>query len=196
MKRNEDISELYHVSSLRAGAVVVYCVILCCLCFGCRSSRSISQSSSTERHENFDNTAVVDTLALTGSITESDSAAVSINENSTDTIKIERDDAGRPVLVVWNHNANLLGTFGSSKISDLGFNGFHSSESHESTGTVDNIDQEEEESKTEIDPAMPLEKIIGPILLGLAILYVTYIIIASGIWPQLKQSIFSRRSNK
>lgn len=196
MKKYEVNKSIYRVSSLRAGVVVLYCVILCCLCAGCRSSRSISQSSSTERHEIFDDTAVGDTLNLTGSVTQSDTAAVSINENSADTIKIERDDAGRPVLVTWHHNANLLGTFGSLEIYDLDFTGFHTSESHESTGTVDDIDQKKEEGKTEIDPALPLGKIIGPILLGLVILYVIYVIIADGIWPQLKKSIFSRRSNK
>ncbi len=196
MKKYEVNKSIYRVSSLRAGAIVLYCVILCCLCVGCRSSRSISQSSTTERHEIFDNTAVGDTLDLTGSVAESDTAAASINENSTDTIRIERDDAGRPVLVIWNHNANLLGTFGSSKISDLAFTGFHSSESHETSGTVDDIDQKKEESKTEIDPALPLEKFIGPILLGLVILYVIYVIIVDGIWPHLKKLISTRLSNK
>lgn len=196
MKIYEAHKNIYRVSSSRAGVVVLSGVILCIICVGCRSSRSISQISTTERHEVFDNTSATDSLDLTGSVEEADTAAVNINESSNDTIKIERDDAGRPVLIVWNHNANLLGTFGSSKISDLAFTGFHTADRNKSTGTVDDLDQKKEESKTEIDPALPLEKIIGPIILGLVIIYVIYVIIADGIWPSLKKSIFSRRSNK
>lgn len=196
MKIYEAHKNIYRVSSSRAGVVFLSGVILCVMCVGCRSSRSISQISTTERHEVFDNTSATDSLDLTGSVEEADTAAVNINENSNDTIKIERDEAGRPVLIVWHHNANLLGTFGSSKIYDLAFTGFHTSGRNKSTGTVDDLDQKKEESKTEIDPALPLEKIIGPIILGLVILYVIYVIIADGIWPSLKKSIFSRRSNK
>lgn len=187
MKIYEVHKNIYRVSSLRAGIIFLSGVILCFMCVGCRSSRSISQISTTERHEVFDNTIATDSLDLTGSVEEADTAAVNINESRNDTIKIERDDAGRPVLIVWNHNANLLGTFGSSRISDLTFTGFHTTDRNKSTGTVDDIDQKKEESKTAIDPALPLKKIIVSILLGLVILYVIYVIITDGIWPSLKK---------
>jgi len=187
MKRYEIISKLYRVSALRAVAIVLYCAVFCMVCYSCKSSRAVSQISTTERHEVFDNIAAADTLDLTGAIAESDTAAVNIKENSNDTIKIERDDAGRPVLIVWNHNANLLGTFGRSTFSDLDFTGFHTSGRSESAGTVDDFNKKEEESKTEIDAAIPLETLIGLPLLGLVILYILYVIIADGVWPKLKK---------
>ena len=196
MKIYEVHKSIYRVSSLRAGVVVLCGVILCIMCIGCRSSRSVSQISTTERHEVFDNTSATDSLDLSGSVEQADTAAVNINESSNDTIKIERDTAGRPVLIVVNHNANLQGSISDSKIYNLDFSGSHTSEYSESTGTVDNFDQKKEESKTEIDTAIPLKKIIISILLGPVILYVIYIIITHKIWPTLKKSIFSRRSNK
>lgn len=196
MKKYEANKCVYRVSYLRAGAVFLYGVILCFMCAGCRSSRSVSQNSTTERHEVFDNTSATDSLDISGSAEQTDTAAVNINESSNDTIKIERDEAGRPVLIVWHHNANLLGTFGSSKISDLAFTGFHTSARNKNTGTVDDIDKKKEESKTEIDPAMPVKDIIGFIIVGLVILYLIFFISPTGIWEKLKKSIFSRLSNK
>lgn len=196
MKGYEVYKSIRRVSSLRPVAIVFYCVALCFLCVCCRTTRSVSQSSTTERHEVFDNKTASDTLDLTGSVVQSDTASVSINETSNDTIKIQRDEAGRPILIIWNHDANLLGAFKNSKLSNLDFTGFHTSGRNKSTGTVDDLDQKKEESKTEIDPSLPLEKIIGLILIGLAILYVIYVIIADGVWPHLKKSIFSRLSNK
>ena len=190
MTKHDSYKSICSVNSLRAVAIVLYfvcCVIFCFLCVCCRSTRSVSQSSTTERHEVFNNKTAADTLDLTGSVVQNDTTAVSINETSNDTIKIQRDEAGLPVLIIWNHDANLLGTFKNSKLSNLDFTGFHTSGRNESAGTVDDLQQKKEESKTEIDPSLPLEMIIGPILLGLVILYVIYVIIVDEVWPSLKK---------
>lgn len=196
MKEYEVSKIVSHTGDLRIPGVLLCVVVICWLSTGCRSSRTASQISTTERHEVFDSTSAVDTLDLTGSVASADTASVNITESSNDTIKIERDDAGRPVLVIWNHNANLLGTFGSSKNYDLDFTRFHSSDENKSAGTEDNLEHKAEESKTEIDPSIPIDFIVGPIMLGLVIIYVIYVMIADGLWPSLKKSIFSKQSNK
>ncbi|MDE6277267.1 MAG: hypothetical protein K2M06_04080 [Muribaculaceae bacterium] len=169
---------------------------LCILCDGCRSSRSISQHTAAELHEGFDNTTSADSADISGSVAGLDTAAVSFRENSADTIRIQRDEAGRPVFIVWHHNANMLETFGSWSYSDFGLTRFHMSAKNHNAGTVDATHQKEEESKTQVNATLSIDKIVGPILLGLVVLYVIYVIIADGLWPKVKKLISSKLSNK
>lgn len=187
MKAHEDTCIFSCVSALRTGALVLPCVVLCICCYSCRSSSSASRVAAADRHEVFDSSAALDSLAQSGTVSEHDSSSVDIREQSADTIKIERDEAGRPVLIIRHYGANLLGSLESSRLSDFGFTGFHITARNESAGTVDSNEQAQEETRTELDPAIPLESIIGPVLLVLGLLYVIYITIADVIWPRLKK---------
>lgn len=193
---NHEHIKILHVRDLRTAAIVLYCCCLGLVCYNCKSSRTVSQSSTTERLEVFD--SITETVAgnIAGFVNDRDSSTAHIKELIDDTIRIERDTTGRPILIIRTFAANYSGFFGNSKFSDIGFTGLHTSTRNQSAGTVDHIDQKEEERATEINPVISIETIIGSALLGMVIIYLIYILISDIIWPRLKKSIFSRRSNK
>ena len=179
--------KILQVRALRVAAVVLYCSILGFLCYNCKSSRTVSQSSTTERHGVFDSTSETAESNIAGSVNGRDSSTAHIKELIDDTIRIERDTTGRPILIIRTLAANYFGSFGCSTFSDIGFTGFHTSARNQSAGTVDHIDQKEEKRATEINPVIPIETIIGSVLLELVIIYLIYILISNVIWPRLKK---------
>lgn len=173
------------ISALRIAVVILYCAILGYVCVSCHSSRSASRVSTTDYHAVFDTVAAVDSIDMSRSFLSTDSTTVNIVQNDVDTIRIIRDDDGRPILIVRSHASDLLWTLDRSLFSSFDLTGLHTSGRSSTTGTVDRFEQAEEEKSTKIDPVLPLEHIIGGGLLFLVILYVIYLIVKE-VWPKIK----------
>ena len=67
------------------------------------------------------------------------------------------------------------------------FYGLNSTRHSEASDKTDTDTQKKKEAKTEVDPSIPLETIIGTVLLGFTVLYVIYVIIADHVWPWIKE---------
>lgn len=101
-------------------------------------------------------------------------------------IDIERDTAGRPVVILWAINSNFSAE-ASTEILEKGiFDLRGSSSSARNSGDVDSVSKKKEEAQEEINPAIPLEYLIGSSLLLLVIFYAILVKIGDYLWPWLK----------
>ncbi len=166
--------------------------LLVCACFlpalcGCRSSHKAVRFSTTVSAEAFTNSAFTDSVA-TGQSDSVYQRSVS-REDSRDTgsIRINRDSAGRPILIFWSrelYNTNLEAFVkGSETLFSLrGFEGRSSK-----SGTTDSVAQEEEEAQEVVDAGGSLKEVVLKVVLLGVLLFLIYVFFSFVIKPWLLQ---------
>lgn len=177
----------YRLRALSNRALICACLIACLIAGGCRSSRNTVEETHRETHATVKETFETDTLnaAATSRETQSDTDTVRADERTT--ISIKRDTAGRIIEINSRRSSEIIANGVKNTESDSRFHGIETARSSEATDSVDSVTQKKEETAKAVNVGIPLENIIGTALLGLALLYVIYVIFVDHILPCIRK---------
>ena len=145
------------------------------------------EETTTVEHYEFNESEGGDSLTAEGSYSIYQRETVEGYTGECGRINIERDSTGRPVVIFWNIYRPFSRAARTEKTETGIFTLRGSSKSTKTAGTVDSDTKKTEETKKEINPAIPLESLIGTGLILLCILYLIYIFIADVLFPWIKK---------
>lgn len=152
-------------------AFICACVVAGLIAGGCRSSRNVVQESETIEHNEFNTSEKNESVhsEANDSICQRDTIKSSAGERGR--IDIERDTAGRPVVILWNVNTNFSAEASTETLKKGIFDLRGSSNNSEASGSVDSVTKEKEEVTKEVKVGIPLECLIGWSIVILLILF-------------------------
>lgn len=169
--------------SLCNRANLFICLATCLLAIGCRGSRNSVAETQGTVHATVKECFDTDTLHAATTAKETKAGSASLQAGECGRLDIERDSAGRPVVFYWFRHFDFQ-VFGESvQSSGTVFSLCGSSNRFKSSGTVDSITKEKEETTEEINPAIPLESLVGSGILILAVMYIIYTVVVNYLWP-------------
>lgn len=166
----------YFGHSLRAlstRTLLCACLVACLIAGGCRSSRNLVQETDTVEHIEFNASEGNESFhsEANDSIYQRDTIKSSAGERGR--IDIERDTAGRPVVILWSVNTNFSAEASSKKLETSFFTLRGSTNSSEASGSVDSVTKKKEEVTKEVKVGIPLECLIGWSIVILLIVFYT-----------------------
>lgn len=163
----------YRLRALSNRAFICACVVAGLIAGGCRSSRNVVQESETIGHNEFNTSEKNESVhsAANDTICQRDTIKGGAGERGR--IDIERDTAGRPVVILWTINSNFSAEASTETLKKGIFDLRGSSNNAEASGSVDSLTQKKEETTEEINVGIPLECLIGWSIVGLLILFYT-----------------------
>lgn len=176
----------YRLRTFTAGASFLACLVACVVAGGCRSSRNMVQESTTVEHSEFNTSEENKSVHSEADDSIYQREAISGSSGERGRIDIERDSAGRPIVILWTFNSNFLSENYSDTFRKNLFTFRGSSGSAQSSGAVDSVTEKKEETQEEINASISLDSLIGSGLLSLVIMYVVYVLIADHLWPWIK----------
>lgn len=153
----------------------------------CKSSRNMVEETRTEFHYTGQDSTRVDSVLMGGNDRSSESDTTNISTDVRGSVEIMRDSAGRPIFIYWTYAGNLSTLSKRDKEAQNWFYGLNATRHSEAASSVDSVNEKTEEVAQDVDTRISLDKIIGPRLLGLVLLYLIYLFIADIIWPWIKQ---------
>ncbi|MCM1450665.1 MAG: hypothetical protein NC102_00180 [Clostridium sp.] len=168
-------------------AVLAVCWMLCVLgLFGCRSYRAAFKEQKTGEARTVRTDERRDSCGAFSHSASTEADTAMRNARTAIRIDIARDSCGRPVRI------DLQAEEGMREIVKRNAECSQETASHrderllQATDSLDTFCEEKEEAAQEVDPGIPIEKVIGPALLGLAIFYIVFILAINGLklWRQ------------
>lgn len=163
----------YRLRSLSNRAFLCACVVACLIAGGCRSSRNVVQESETIEHNEFNTSEKNESVHSEANDTICQRDTIKGGAGERGRIDIERDTAGRPVVILWDINSNFSAEASTETLKKGIFDLRASSNNAEASGSVDSLTQKKEEITEEINVGIPLECLIGWSIVGLLILFYT-----------------------
>lgn len=178
---------MINLTVMKQYGIIFTLLCLVGFCPGCRSTHKVVENTGTEQFSGYRDQKSADTTALqqSGHIEARDSAAINVSEQAT--VEIRRDSAGRPTFIFWNFNYRLLGNTSWQGETGWRINGVNTAHNSETSGNTHSVAKKKKETTAEVDPAIPLESIIGTALLSLTVLYLIYLFLTKMLWPWIKQ---------
>lgn len=172
-------------------AYVLVCLAAACLgiLFSCRSTKEVVEETSIQAVSESSADSTFNATATAEKTTENRADSSNVRADERGRVEIERDSAGRPVVIIWNHDWRLQGNNTMQTETGKWFYGLNSTRHSEATGKTDTDTKKKKEAKTEVDPSIPLETIVGMCLLAFMVLYPIYVVIADHVWPCIKKRI-------
>lgn len=162
----------YRLRSLTTGFLCA-CVVTCLIAGGCRSSRNVVQKSETTEHKEFSAYEKNDSVRGESSDTICQRDTVKGSSGECGRIDIERDTAGRPVVILWKINSDFSAEASSETLKKGLFDLRGASGSTQTSGTVDSVAQTKEETTQEVKAGFPLECLIGWGIVAFLVIYYT-----------------------
>ena len=153
----------------------------------CKSSRNMVEETRTEFHYSGRDSTRVDSVLMGGNERSSQGDTTSVAADFDGSIEIKRDTGGRPIKITWTRSALVWTLSKRDTEKERLFYGLNATRHSESSGAVDSVNKKTEETTEEVNTAISLENIIGPGLLGLALLYLIYLFFTHIVWPWIKQ---------
>lgn len=177
----------YRLRSLSNWALLLACLVTGSITGGCRSSRNVVEETTAVEHHNSESYDTNDSIsgAASDSICRRETNRGSAGERGR--IDIERDSAGRPVVILWNVHSDFSATATAQTLGTGLFTLRGSSSVAQSSNAVDSLTEKTEETKEEVNPAIPLEQLIGSGLILLVIIYLIYVFFADVLVPWIRQ---------
>lgn len=163
----------YRLRSLSNRAFLCACIVACLIVGGCRSSRSVVQESETVEHNEFSQSEANESVHSEANDTICQRDTIKGGAGERGRIDIERDTAGRPVVILWAINSNFSAEASTETLKKGIFDLRGSTNNAEASGSVDSLAQKKEETTEEINVGIPLECLIGWSIVGLLILFYT-----------------------
>lgn len=169
-------------------AYCLVCIAAACLgiLFSCRSTKEVVEETTIQAVSESSADSTLHATATAEKTTENRADSSNVRADERGRVEIERDSAGRPVVILWNLDWRLQGNNTMQTEKGKWFYGLNSTRHSEASGKTDTDTKKKKEAKTEVDPSIPLETLIGTALLGFTVLYVIYVIIADHVWPWIK----------
>ena len=163
----------YRLRSLANRTLLCACVIAGLVAGGCRSSRSVVQETETVEHRYSESHDTNDSIFIASgdSLFQRDSIKGSAGERGR--IDIERDNTGRPVVILWNVNSDFSAEAATETLGKGLFTLRGSSNNTTASGSVNSVTQKKEEIKEEIKVGIPLECLLGCGIVAILILLYT-----------------------
>ncbi|OKY84248.1 MAG: hypothetical protein BHV69_09470 [Bacteroidales bacterium 52_46] len=168
-------------------AFICACVVAGLIAGGCRSSRNVVQESETIEHNEFNTSEKNESVhsEANDSICQRDTIKGGAGECGR--IDIERDTAGRPVVILWEINSNFSAEVSTETLKKSIFDLRGSSDNAETSGSVDSVTQKKEEAKTDVKIGIPLGSIIGWGLVAMVVIYLMYGFITEIMLPWINR---------
>lgn len=163
----------YRLRSLSNRAFICACVVACLIAGGCRSSRNAVQESETIEHNEFNTSEKNESVHSEANDTICQRDTIKGGAGERGRIDIERDTAGRPVVILWAINSNFSAEASTETLKKGIFDLRGSTNNAEASGSVDSITEKKEETTEEINVGIPLEWLIGWSIVGIMILFYT-----------------------
>lgn len=161
-------------TNLRVCICAAICAAVAGLCGGCRSIHNTSGHTAVETHDTYRNNSDNGSLESDVSTTDYDVATRDLDAIESGRIEIQRDSAGRPVVIVWNRDFGLSDFAARFNWSDYGIKCVSSEDHSSAAGSVDSVDEKTEETTTEVDASLHVNEIVMSILITLlAVVMVT-----------------------
>lgn len=154
---------------------------------GCKSARKAVIDTRSEAHLNHADSSQVDSVLISGADRWVSTDTSNVSTDVRGTMEIERDTAGRPVVIYWTYSANLEASSKSETSGQSSFSALNASHIAADTGTMDTVDEKKEEATQEVNTEISLSRLIGPGALGVALLYLLYRFFINIVLPWLKQ---------
>lgn len=167
----------------RASIFTVICLLVSLsLVTACHSTRRISEDTHAEQHFTSSADSTFNAAATAERTTESRSDFSNVRADERGRVEIERDSAGRPVVIIWNHNWRLQGNNAIQTETGKLSAEVNASHHSEASGMVDSDTSKKEETTVAVDPALPVKCAVG-VLFGIVLLYLSL----NFSWPWIKK---------
>lgn len=163
----------YRLRALSNRAFLCACVVACLIAGGCRSSRNVVQESETIEHNEFNTSEKNESVHSEANDTICQRDTIKGGAGERGRIDIERDTAGRPVVILWAINSNFSAEASTETLKKGIFDLRGSSNNAEASGSVDSVTEKKEEITKEVKVGIPLECLIGWSIVILLILFYT-----------------------
>ena len=183
MMRNDDSQKIlsafaFGILSLCIGLILAFAIGSCSSSRNTIRSRAASDTVSVSQSSHADTILLHDTITLT----RRDTLRRAASEEGT--LAITRDSLGRPAFIRWRRLAagTAIASAGTRSVRDVA----SSASGSASRSAAAHAEAFAEETQVET-VGRPWECIVGSSLMGLAIIYVIYVVIADHIIPWLRQ---------
>lgn len=167
---------------------IIFVSCLICICVGilsgCRSTKKVIEETTIQEVSESSADSTFNTAATTEKTTETRADSSNVRADERGRVEIERDSAGRPIVVIWNYDWHLQGTNTLQTEKGKWFNGLNTSYHSEASRKTDTDTKKKKETETEMDTSIPLEFRIGWTIVLLLIIFYT----ADAIWRKIKKS--------
>lgn len=177
----------YSLRALSNWALLLGCLVTGPITGGCRSSRNVVEETTTVEHHNSESYDANDSISSAAADTLYRRETNRGSAGERGRIDIERDSAGRPVVILWTVNSDFSGSTEAISFETGLFTLRGSSSSSASSDAVDSLSEKTEETKKEINTSIPLETLIGYGLLWLVVIYLIYVFFADVLVPWIRQ---------
>ena len=152
-------------TNLRVSIGAILCAVG--LCGGCRSTHNTSGHTAVEIHDTYRVHSENDSMEAAVSTTDYDVENRDLEASERGRIEIQRDSAGRPMVIVWNRDFGLSDFTARFNRSDYGIKCVSSEDHSSAAGSVDSVDEKTEKTTTEVDASLHMNKIVMSILIML-----------------------------
>ncbi len=165
------------------------CLVAVCtgLLFSCRSTKEAVEETAIREVSESSADSTFNATATAEKATENRADSSNVRADGRGRVEIERDSAGRPVVIIWNYGWRLQGQNTMQTETGKWSYGLNATRHSGTSGKTDTDTKKKKEAKTEMDPSIPLETIIGVSLLAFMVFYIIYIVITDRIWPWIKE---------
>lgn len=179
----------YRLRALSNRAFICACVVAGLIAGGCRSSRNVVQESETIEHHEYNDTKKNESVhgEANDSICQRDTIKGGTGERGR--IDIERDTAGRPVVILWAINSNFSAEASTETLKKGIFDLRGSSDNAEASGSVDSFTEKKEETSKEYEALPRIDALIGAGLMVFLVVILVYILFTDVVLPWLKKKI-------
>lgn len=163
----------YRLRPLSNWAFLLACLITGSIVGGCRSSRSVVQEIETTEHRATESYDTNDSIFSEANDSICQRETIKGSSGERGRIDIERDTAGRPVVILWAVNSDFSAEASTESLGKGIFNLRSSSHHSEASDSVDSVTQKKEETTKEVKVGIPLECLIGWSIVAAMILFYT-----------------------
>lgn len=167
-------------------------VSMLCMCAvgafgGCRTVRNIAEETTTQSFSEYSSDSALSTAATAEKTTETRSDSSNVLADERGRVEIERDSAGRPVVLIWNLDWRLQGNNTMQTEKGRWFYGLNATRHSEASGETGTVSKKKEETETVVDPSIPLDAILDVSLKGLLVLLLAIYLIIDFLYPWIKK---------
>lgn len=173
----------YYLSvALRCFALLSFVCLL-----GCHASRRTTETKEVRESSSHSDSVFVSHHAFVDTVRYGRQESEMVASTGSGEIFVQRDSLGQPEKITFHFTKTVQTDAIRNSEATRNFFGLDASRRSESSGALDSVDEKKEETEEKVDASISLERIIGPWLLGLVLLYFIYIFIADIIFPWIRQ---------
>lgn len=153
----------------------------------CKGSRQVAKAAEVRESVYYTDSLFVDSKLQLDTVRAERRDTARAVATESGTILIQHNDNGQPERIVWEVKKTSQAVKHGNTEKERWFYGLNATRYSEVADTMHTVSTETEEVTQTYDTAISLEKVIGPVLLGLVFIYLIFVLIVDKLLPWIRK---------